>query len=241
MESVFRKTGDPAQLRREIETASAAALVANEAGFFRVPQVLDADVGSGWVDFERIEGAVPLSALKTWNDRSEFAFRCAADSLHRIHANLVLPERIRSDRLDSIEARSPEAFMHGDYTIDNVMLETPATRIAIVDWSAAPWLSADANFGPVLWDVAWMAQSICMLHPLSIGAKMRRAATECFVERYLDGGNDSVDAGRIAEYGLAVAELTDRFITDRLRLSRPLMRRGVARFRRFCRRLTTGG
>ena len=238
VQDVFRKFGTAAEVRREAAASRAAGEVAAREQSFYVPRVIDAQPDAGRIDFERIPDARRLSDFRTFSAGASQAFDAAAAALVAIHSNLELPERRESDALSAIAPDARRTFLHGDFTIDNVLAPAAGSGVVIVDWSPARWLDDDFTYGPSLWDVCWMLLSIFMLHPLAPYVNFRARAAAHFERCYrthAEAAGIAVSPRAIAEYGLGVAELASRLIDARLNRSGPLMRIGVARYRRFCR------
>ena len=198
-----------------------------------VPDVLHVDEAGGFIDFEEIHNALPLARCIHESDKLEEAFRLAARFLADFHANFSSPTAIRSRVLDGL-GDSPESFLHGDFTVDNVLYRLEERDIAVVDWSTAPWVEEAANFGPAHWDVCWMVLSIFALHPFRLGMARRRAAARVFMESYCVA-SPSLSVAGIRRYADAVGDWAANAINVQLRLSRPVMKYGVLQFRKFFR------
>lgn len=213
---------------------AAHAISAGGASFYS-PRVLAADSASGTAEFEWIPNAPPISRLIAGGCEPDALFRRVAQALCDIHDGLHADERRTSNRLERIASESPRGFIHGDFTIDNVLRRDATGGIVVVDWSLAPWLDEAANYGPLLWDVTWMVQSILMLHPFRIPTARRFRAAHGFVSHYVAHNAHGVSGVAVAQFAREVADLTEALIDEKLRLTRPLMKIGINRMRRFYR------
>lgn len=198
-----------------------------------VPDVLNVDAARGFIDFEEIHNAVPLAECVHDTDKRGIAFKLAASFLADFHTNFSAPEIVRSKVLDGLND-SPQSFLHGDFTVDNVLYRLDQGDIAVVDWSTAPWVHEAANFGPTYWDVCWMVLSIFALHPFKLGGAGRREAARLFLESYCSA-SPSAEVEPICRYAEAIGDWASSAMDVHLRLSRPVMKYGILQFRKFFR------
>lgn len=118
--------------RRELEGTRFARSIADRCGLFSVPRVITSNTEEGIIVFERIKDADTLRRLLPGVADPEELVARTADILARIHD-------------ESIDGRS---FVHGDFTIENVLYSESQGELAVIDWSAPRWFSSTGEVRP---------------------------------------------------------------------------------------------
>jgi len=160
-DSVLKRPA-PARLMREFAKTQAAYQLACESQAFRVPRPLAASVESGTLQFERLHDFVPLRmALAALSLREQTGILArVASVLSLVHQRLPLPREWADDRIADQAPLAPQVRLHGDFTLDNLMLHPDGEQIAVLDWSMPAWLDCDACIGPAAIDLVGMLISL---------------------------------------------------------------------------------
>lgn len=150
------------RLAVEVTKTGFAHEASRSSGLLRVPSLVHSTefvmVTSAIVDSRRLR-----DVLAGGGEQQELVRR-AARALAEIHAwspqglgGTCLPQR------GGPSAR--EVFIHGDYTLDNILVTTTPTTLWVVDWSTPPWLGSWATTGDARWDVAMFAMNLFLQRP----------------------------------------------------------------------------
>lgn len=158
MSRVHVKMQPPPRALEELErTERARSLVASIVGVnVCVPEILASDPVRGSIDFAHVD-AVTLRRVLLEEEDGEQGMRRAGTALGGLHRASLGRAVGRGDRV----------FLHGDYSIDNVLVRRPWTSFAIVDWSSAPWAVDREAEGDPRHDVMAMLISLFYRRPFS--------------------------------------------------------------------------
>ena len=195
--------------RLELEKSRRAARIAEESGVFDVPRVLDADLDSGRIIFERSDDVIPLW---DWLARTRFQeaqgmLVTAGSALALIHDHLQLPADLGEPL--SLEWQPPprsspvEPFwgepvaLHGDFNAWNLLVSPRTGRLLISDWAGSEISGERVTRGPWVFDAAWL---IVTLFRQRLGGLERVSRpgrySEVFLESYAQQRR-LPDAGRL--------------------------------------------
>lgn len=117
----------------EAAKTRAAALVAAEHGGFRVPRVVDVNPGELVLAF--VADLIPIRTA------GEATFAGAGVALAHLHQEFRIPQDLhRRVALAGTADVAPPVVVHGDFTVENVMMVKGTGELVILDWSVAMWL-----------------------------------------------------------------------------------------------------
>lgn len=145
--------------RLELEQTQAAYALTSQSSAFRVPAVQQHDDTS--ITFEYFSHARTLSHLLSYEFNAALRLIPAiADAVQSLQLSLQFSER-RELGVDSLNAATPKGFLHGDLTVNNILVSEQ--QLVIIDWNSAKWVPAPFNFGPLIWDPVWLIQGVFLI------------------------------------------------------------------------------
>jgi aminoglycoside phosphotransferase (APT) family kinase protein len=154
---IIRKTGEPDALEIEAAKASRAFDIGKDCGLFYVPKIVNFDATAGVLEFERLNGLVPLLDMAARKDeRLLELFKKAGQALATIHEKLVLPEQMKHELpVEWMACPDENVFIHGDFAGFNLCFDESSGRLVILDWSSAPLLGNVVTYGSRFFDIIW--------------------------------------------------------------------------------------
>lgn len=195
--------------RIELEKTRRAAKIAADCKFFDVPRVLDADLDSGRIVFERSDDVMPLWdwLVRTRSRDAEEMLVTAGAALATIHEHLQLPadlgEPLSPDwqppQLSALgePACGGPVALHGDYNAWNLLVRPRTGRLLVSDWAGSELAGERVTRGPWVFDAAWL---IVTLFRQRLGGLERVPCPERYSEVFLESygqERDLPDAGRL--------------------------------------------
>jgi len=158
---IKRQSPDPARI--ELEKSKQGESIGRQCGWFCVPRVLDANIDTGTIQFERLHHVVPLwTVLRRGGDTSQLLTN-AGRSLAAIHNNLELPDDM-SSKMSSVWVGGsdwPMTCLHGDFNTENLLVDSRTGQLHIIDWSMNDFSRASlATIGPCYFDLSWFVFSL---------------------------------------------------------------------------------
>jgi len=143
-----------------------------------VPAILQVDKVENSLILSYISGLMPLASFVYGVDAlvARQVMEQVGAAIAMIHRDALLEPCDRRSTRSGVVGSEPTShgFIHGDLTSGNVHYSPTRKAIAILDWSAAPRLESDVNWGNQLWDLAWMCRSLVATAP-------RSAQQACFL------------------------------------------------------------
>lgn len=153
---VVRKRGAPAVIAEEYARTRAAQAVAESSGLFAVPRITHYDEEAGVLESERITDLMTLGQMAAAGDASlHLNLKLAGASLAAVHAHLKEESRTVLELPPLLQPPAECAFLHGDFTAANVGLSVSRQKLFIVDWSTAPMMGRQGNYGSRYFDLVW--------------------------------------------------------------------------------------
>jgi hypothetical protein len=214
----------------EVVKAERLARVARRNGF-TAPAVLNVDVDRQVITYEWFDGLTPLRTaylehtIREPDAEAPELFERVGRVLAHIHRDLTLDERVpweapatfREDlerRLgpNAIEllARTPQAFLHGDFGFGNVHLEERTGRIVVLDPSPNGYLTTHpSTFASIYLDVGVLSACLRGLVGPARFLQLRRdrigALENAFLEGYERTSGARLDRRLVDGMGYAIA------------------------------------
>ena len=161
---IFRKKIIKGSIELEASMTKAAQKLSKQKKTFIVPQIYTIDKDNNLIEFELLKEAIPLRvpfnrSLRPFAKSSQFK------SINEIFFSLgeILASIHISDKFENIPKKSfpknffnptsKEVYLHGDFTLHNLLYDPHLDKIVILDWSTPQSLGFQANWGPNLWDL----------------------------------------------------------------------------------------
>ena len=206
------KSGDPVLLSIEAYKLTMAAKIARQTNLFEVPRIIEFDEQNGLLTTEWIPDLVPIRNICLPSSNSNSVMRRVGRALAAIHALLSLPPHLRIGLPASIADAGNQAFLHGDFSGENVCFRMTDCSVVILDWSMTRLLGGTSTFGTSYFDIAWFINNLFTkpVHALLRGPKPCSSADN-FLDGYLAQAGAGFDEQRFRRYHA-------RFSTYRLRL-----------------------
>jgi len=240
-EETIIKSGDPRDMRIEVEKSKRARLIGEASGLFRVPKVLDFDEARGVAAFERVAGLRTLRRAAAWGPEFEALGERIGAALAAIHRDLALPPDMVIPLPEDFRGGGGEVFLHGDFGSKNICLDPATASLVIVDWQCTGVHGGKATFGPRYFDIIWFVNTLLwsptprFLTSDPVGPVARR-----FLEGYYSTAGIPYDANGISSYAGHFFEVKRPSRRLDSRLLRPFLPRCQALTRRFIRSLRKG-
>ncbi len=169
-EQIIVKKVEASKIELEIEVTKLAYQLSQKTDLFTVPEIVAADLANGTITYRYLENIVPLSALLINGELTAEIINNVGKSIRFVHQNLVLTQKKSLDKsydfLDPTQYRS--AFLHGDFTLNNVQYDLTAKKIVILDWSTSTSFGKAGNWGVVYWDLSKFISSIFISAKVSL-------------------------------------------------------------------------
>jgi len=159
-EDAVVKHQSPERTRVELLKTQLGAEIGRATGLFRTPAILAQDLHAGSITFERLVGYCNMRQALSTSLSPESLIRRVARTLAAIHARLDLPDRsmIRLPGL-GVEPATRPVFVHGDFSIENILYAAERDDLVIMDWSVTDWLP-DGTLGSRYIDLTLFVQSL---------------------------------------------------------------------------------
>ena len=205
--------------QREIEGTQLASEIARNCGLFSVPSVIESNPESGLIVFERISGADTLRVVLPRIEVPEILVERAAEILARIHGASV----------------GGSVFIHGDFTIENLLYEEKQDRMTVIDWSTPAWLGAH-EARESSHDIAMFLMSL-FNRPVFYHHRIRDVPTlaRCFLSRYSE--YHDLDTKKLANTSDTLLSLYLPYYRRKIMWRYVANYPSIRRFRRFVRNI----
>jgi hypothetical protein len=184
-ENIFTKFGPADVLRREMERTQRAHEIGARSGLFHTPRATRLDDQHGTLEMEYVPGLKQLSGLAIERDeRFASIVETAGRALALVHKDLLLPQREPILGASMRVGPGDGVFVHGDFNTNNVAYSDEMGRLVILDWSTAPILNGEGNFGSRYFDLVWFSFDL-----IQVGAigRFRRAWGEGMAKTFHRG------------------------------------------------------
>ena len=184
---VVTKAIDRAALMAEVRMTQLAYDLARQGKLFRVPRVVDYDLGQQWIKLEYIPDTVPLHFLLRSSSVPAHLFERAGRIVAQLHGQLKPDSQHLLPLPSGVDREGPKSFVHGDLNLVNLRYLAATDELVLLDWSASPLIGAAANWGTVYWDLAHFARSTIVSPPIRLtGKRIRWLLADTFLHSYVD-------------------------------------------------------
>ncbi|MBC34773.1 MAG: hypothetical protein CL663_01830 [Bacteroidetes bacterium] len=196
---IFRKYIPEAKFLNEVAMSQRAKLLSESTKLFRVPAILNIEKEQGFVDLELIENCktfrqfyisnAKFGANKKQKDLLISHFSQLGKSLWQIHQEDMnddlqktsFPEGFFDERF-----ANDHVFIHGDFTMRNILIDSEKNEPYIIDWSISPLFDFSANFGPRYWDLTFFISSLFLFSPSTLFSyKSKTEYAKAFLTAYI--------------------------------------------------------
>lgn len=190
----------------EIIMSRAAYEISGSTAGFYCPKLHSIDQENGEMTFELlincknlrqifIKKAGFISNTKDLQKLEEI-FRRVGKALYQVHSKLVQKSDLEKQALPSqfIDNQNIKdlVFIHGDFTLNNVMYNESLDKIYFIDWSSSPVFEQPANFGPRFWDISFFISSTFYFSfSTFFKISFRKKLIENFLSGYLENHQES--------------------------------------------------
>lgn len=195
---------------------------------FRIPSIHAFDIKAGWIDFECIPNVCTLQhALSVSADAKAIGLvERAARGLAMIHQIPPVTGYPASPTPNVLgEWGVEQAFVHSDFSVKNILYETAADELYVIDWSPPPWLEGPLVNGARELDLGVFLLSMFLRRPFEPDRIPNpRRLMKAFVEAYCQTAAYSLDLDGFQTY---FTRLSSRFVraSRDLRGTLPIMAR----------------
>lgn len=185
-DGVVVKTGVPELMRIEADKTARACEIAGNCGLFEVPKVLDYDHSTGRVTFELIRDIRPMRQVVNAENMA-----CLMNTTGRIltiiHRHLTLPKDMIIPLPQQYRLENTDVFLHGDFALCNIYLNTDSNRIVVIDWQVqSRKLNVNATYGTRYFDIMWFVYNL-FYRPVRRKRYRMAVAAEPMAREFLNG------------------------------------------------------
>ena len=197
------KRQSPALAQVESEKAKQGVLIGERCGWFRSPYVTSSDTELGEIRFERIRNVVPLWSILRGHSEPIDVLERVGRSLAAIHNNMQLPAHMRSVTIPEWTGDYPMVCLHGDFGVNNVLVDSETRSIWIIDWMLPfkqTWLRVGTH-GPCYYDLAILISTMHTRRFFGL-ARIQRIEEKLgvFLNAYFEDSQHSCSADALGEY-----------------------------------------
>ncbi|OGJ86678.1 MAG: hypothetical protein A2268_13305 [Candidatus Raymondbacteria bacterium RifOxyA12_full_50_37] len=153
------KRVDSAMLKQEVLKSNAARQIGLSSGLFYVPKVLDINELQGHIVFERILGFKSMRELG-YEKKLSALYGKIGQSLSRIHHELSLDDTNKLCLPEELALDHNNVFIHGDFSLDNVGVNSSTGEIVIIDWQMTKIHGGIATYGTRYYDIMWFVNNL---------------------------------------------------------------------------------
>ncbi|MCZ6698414.1 MAG: hypothetical protein O7D94_05720 [Planctomycetota bacterium] len=201
--NLVRKRGTPSLLSIEFVKTQKARVIGDQCGLFYVPRVIDFDERSGILDLELLPRVRTLHELAVTRDSRipELMYK-AGSALAIVHDHLRLDDESTHPLPREMMTHDNDcAFIHGDFTGGNIVLDEESGRLVILDWSVTPLLGRSATFGPRYFDLVWFVYYWFLARPWTCVSRWNSGAMgDEFLRGYCSNSSFSFSGSAFLQY-----------------------------------------
>ena len=155
------KRQSPELTRIETEKTRQGALIGGRCGWFQTPRIISPNAELGEIHLEKLRNIVPLWHVLRYDDDATDILVRIGRSLAAIHDNLRLPPQMNIPTIPEWAGDYPIVYLHGDFTMFNILVESATRSIWIIDWMVSQAVRPRVGeVGPCYFDVAWFVREM---------------------------------------------------------------------------------
>ena len=197
------KRQSPTLAQVEAEKARQGALIGERCGWFRSPHITTSATELGEIRFERLRNVVPLWSILRGHAEPADVLERVGRALAAIHNNMQLPEHMRSVTVPKWAADYPVVCLHGDFGVNNILVDSRARSVWIIDWMLPfkrTWLRVGTH-GPCYYDLAVFISTMHTRRFFGL-ARIQKIAEklDVFLRAYFEDSRHSCSADVLGEY-----------------------------------------
>lgn len=207
----IEKTDAPERMRVEIEKTTRAFDIGQRTGLFRVPKVVEYDEHRGVAAFEILSHLVSIRQKLTFGSDQQSVAERTARALAAVHDLLELPEEMTISLPDELREEGNAVFLHGDFSFNNVFLDTRSDELVILDWQMTKIHGGAATYGTRYFDVVWFINNLFnrYLHHCLFSNNAVETAW-CFLWAYGEAAGPEFDMTQYQDYVTRFLIVTNR-------------------------------
>ncbi|MCP4613227.1 MAG: hypothetical protein GY845_31435 [Planctomycetes bacterium] len=202
-----QKRVDNDLVKIEVRVTQAACELARMSSLFHVPRIVEYDLKTGTIVFERIAGYITIGQLLARpGDHHNIIWRIGRVLAH-INGRLQLPANLRLPVASQwLRSDSAVVVMHGDFNTINVGYKEDSDTIVVLDWASAPILGPRSTIGPMHLDIAHFIYSLLM-HQANFVQAIRHShrRIELFLDGYQTELGREIDRSILADFLLHIS------------------------------------
>jgi O-antigen/teichoic acid export membrane protein/tRNA A-37 threonylcarbamoyl transferase component Bud32 len=209
----------------ELARTASIADIGHSSGLFSVPEILSSNEDASTIEFTRIHDIIPVGDVLTSESTSTQLIERIGKSLASIHNGLRTPlhSQIPLTVTWGTFPDIPTVCLHGDFTAQNVLYQSEADQLLVIDCATTDRCGAEATIGPWCFDISWFIQSLLHrrpTHEICINSLAQDASI--FVRAYCAHRSDDLDINQFLQYFSAL--LRDFSCQQKLKPTSFLMR-----------------
>ncbi len=158
-DNAILKHGDAKLLLDEAVKTIKGSYISRKYKIFYVPKINECNFDQGYLNFERILNLTPIRDLLFKKKQNEIFYNIG-HSLILIHENLILEKNQKIPLPERIQEKGLNVFIHGDYSIDNVCIDSVSKKLIIIDWQMTKVFGGTSTFGTPYFDLIWFLNNL---------------------------------------------------------------------------------
>jgi hypothetical protein len=200
-EHTIQKSDAPERMRVEIEKTMRAFDIGRRTGLFRVPEVVDYDERRGVAKFEKVSPLVSIRQRLTFGRGYRSLAERTARALAAVHNLLELPQEMAIPLPSELQDEGNAVFLHGDFSFNNVFVDTGSEELVILDWQMTKLHGGAATYGTRYFDAAWFLNNLFnrYLHHCLLGNGAVEIA-QLFLRAYAEVARAEFDMAQYQDY-----------------------------------------
>jgi hypothetical protein len=170
----FKKYLSPEKFQNEWEMSTAAYKISIKTGLFVSPIIKKVLPEENIIEFELLRDFIPVRVVFIKNGKFGASyeqlgflkklFYRIGKCVYQIHTESQIfkeiPKRTFPKGFFSDRFKDTPVFLHGDFTLNNLLYKMQTDEIVIIDWNTSPIFPFSANYGPRYWDLSFFISSL---------------------------------------------------------------------------------
>jgi len=203
-QNVFRKHLNKEKFHSELEMSQLAASLSLKSDLFNTPAIKNVEFDNHIIEFELRKEAITLRQFfikKAKFGASTNQLAILKKVFYRVGQSISIFHNVDKESTNISKRRFPKdffsppfnnnnVFIHGDFTLRNILYSVDTNRLDIIDWNTSPIFDFSANYGPRYWDLSFFISSLFYFsYSTFLSFDVRKQLSKSFLSGYLNISN----------------------------------------------------
>lgn len=201
---VFRKFIPAEKFQNELEMSTVAYELSQSTDLFDSLLIKSVDSSKQTIEFELLKNYSTIrehyiknakygASVQQFN-HLKLLFQRLGKSLSLIHTGIAkfkaVEKRGFPEKFFKQEFGEDLVYIHGDFTMRNILYIEEIEKLLIIDWSTSPIFNFSANYGPRYWDLSFFISSFYLFSFTTLlSYKSKQELVSAFLSSYLENLN----------------------------------------------------